>query len=149
MPAFVVVPATPDDLQQIARLQFEACSTDTGFQTIFPKGATSTSIQHAIQVMEDEMEKDQTVHYMTVKDGMTGDITSYAIWNFIPAKSPDAIDAEILKDNFPWPPDANAEAGNRLVHNATRKKYEVVAKWFGTGRPFACMSRQEIGHILR
>jgi hypothetical protein len=142
MPALVVVPARPDDLPAIARLQFEACGEDAGFKTIFPKGPSPTSVQFAVTSMEDDMDNDPSAHFMMVRDGMNGDIVSFAVWYFHKAKSQDAIDAEMLKDEFPWPADANAGAGNKLQHNSVRKKHEVVGKWFGPGSPFACMSNQ-------
>jgi predicted GNAT family N-acyltransferase len=139
MPSFVVVPARPDDIEAIARLQFESCSTNPGFRTIFPKGASPAAVQHVVSMMEKDMDEDQTAHFMIVKDGLTGEVVSYAIWNFITPRKEEEIEAEMLKDAFPWPEDANAEAGNTMMHNTIRKKHEVLAKWFGMGSPYACM----------
>ncbi|RMZ77359.1 hypothetical protein DV737_g4411, partial [Chaetothyriales sp. CBS 132003] len=140
MPAFVVVPATPDDLGAIARVQFEAFGGDAGFQTIFPHGATPAALQYAVAGMENDMENDATAHVMLVKDGMTGEIASYAQWHFFPPRRQEQIDREMLLDTFPWPEDANAEAGNKLVRNATRKRHQVVAQWLGWGSPYAYLS---------
>ncbi|RMZ88654.1 hypothetical protein DV736_g4113, partial [Chaetothyriales sp. CBS 134916] len=140
MAALVVVPATPDDVGAIGRLQFEACANDAGFQTIFPQGATAASLQYVITSMENGMDHDLTAHLMLVKDSMTGEIASYAQWHFLPPRSQEDVDQELLVDTFPWPGDANAEAGNMLVRNATRKKHEVVGKWFSSGSPFAYLS---------
>lgn len=139
MPPFVVVPARPDDIEVIARLQFEACADDPGFQTIFPKGGTPRSVQHAVLQLEEQMNEDTTAHFMIVKDGMTGEVASFAIWHFCPARGQEEIEAEMLKDDFgPWPLEANIQAANKLVHNASRKRYEVVEKWFGAGAGHAC-----------
>jgi hypothetical protein len=137
MPAFVVVPASPSDLEAIARIQFEACASDHAFPYIFPKGPTPASITHFVQAYENDME-DRTCHIMLVKDAMSGQIASFAIWHFYPPRSPEDIEADMLISDFPLPVDANTELGNRLIHNGLRKRHEVVASEIGTGKPYAC-----------
>lgn len=124
MPALVLVPASPSDAEQLARLQLEAWANDVGFANIFPKGATPDTIQHGMAQMEQDME-DMTQHIMLVKDAMSGDIAAYAIWHFIPPRGHDEIEREMLTDHFPLPKDANLELGNRLIHNGVRKHHEV------------------------
>jgi hypothetical protein len=137
MPAFVVVPVSPSDLEAIARVQFEACASDHAFPYIFPKGPTSTSIMHFVQAYENDME-DQTCHIMLVKDAISGQIASFAVWYFYPPRSQEDIDAEMLISEFPLPADGNRDLGNRLIHNGLRKRHEVMASTFGAGKPYAC-----------
>ena len=138
MPAFVAIPANPDDLEAIVRTEFEACASDPGFAVIFPKGATTEAIQHAVARMENEMDEDPTCIFMIAKDAMTGELAAYAIWHFFPLRSHEQIEREMLTDKFPLPADANIEAGNKLIHLSTRKRHEIVAKHIGMGLPYAC-----------
>lgn len=84
MPAFVLVPASPSDLEAVARVQFASCAADAGFRVIFPKGSTSTAITHFIQSYENDMDNDPSYHIMLVKEAMTGELVSFAIWHFFP-----------------------------------------------------------------
>lgn len=138
MPAFVPLPATPEDIPSIVQAQYESCASDPGFSVIFPKGLTSESMQHNVARMENEMSEDPTVLFMIAKDAMTGELASYAIWHFFPFRSHEQIEREMLTDQFPLPKDANHEAGNKLTHLSVRKRHEVVSKELGMGVPYAC-----------
>jgi len=138
MPAFVLLPATPNDLEQVVRLQFDACASDPGFTVIFPNGPTPSSIQHFVQQYENDMDHDPTCHLMIVRDAMTGDIASFAIWHFYPARSTEDVEKEMLSDDIPLPADANRGAGRKMIHDGIRKRHEVVAVHIGMGRPYAC-----------
>jgi hypothetical protein len=140
MPAFVAIPASPEDLEAIARAQYEACASDPGFSVIFPKGATAEALQQTVARMEDEMDEDPTSLFMIAKDAMSGEVAAYAVWHFFPLRSHEQIEREMLTDKFPLPADANIEAGNKLIHLSIRKRHEVVAKHIGTGLPYACTS---------
>ncbi len=141
MPAFALVPASPSDLEAVARVQFAACATDHGFPMIFPAGATLSSITHFVRSYEDDMDNDPTCHIMLVKEALSGEVASFAVWHFYPPRSRDDIDREMLMENFPLPNDANKELGNRLIHNSTRKRHEVVAAAIRSQRPYACEFR--------
>ena len=141
MPAFVVVPANPDDLEAVTRVQFDAWANDAGFKLIFPKGPTPDTIQHTVNQLENDMDNDLTRHLMLVKDAFTGEIAAYAIWHFYPQRGHDEIEREMLTDHFPLPRDTDLEIGNRLTHNGVRKHHEVVAKHLGHGAPHACSSK--------
>ena len=142
MSAFALVPASPSDLETVARVQFEACAEDHGFPVIFPKGPTLTSITHFVQSYEEDMENDPSCHLMVVKDALSGDVASFAVWHFYPPRSQYEIDQEILMHEYSLPDDANKELGNRLIHNSIRKRHEVVASTIGTDQPYACKFRQ-------
>lgn len=143
MPAFVAIPANPEDLPTIAHAQYESCASDAGFSVIYPKGPTAEAIQHTVARMDNEMDEDPTCMFMIAKDAMTGDLAAYAIWHFYPLRSYDQIEREMLTDKFPLPKDANIEAGNRLIHLSVRKRHEVVAREIGMGLPYAC---EDIAH---
>lgn len=138
MPALVVVPANPDDLEAVTRLQFDAWAKDVGFTAIFPRGPTPDTVQHTMMQLENDMDNDLTRHLMLVKDALSNGVVAYAIWHFFPQRSHDEIEREMLTDHFPLPRDANLEVGNRLIHNSVRKHHEMVAKHFGHGAPHAC-----------
>ena len=140
MPAFVVLPALPSDLEAVARVQFAACASDHGFPVIFPKGPTLTSITHFVQSYEHDMDNDPSCHVMIVKDAMSGDIASFAVWHFYPARSQEEVEQEMLMGDFPLPDDSNRELGNRLIHRSIRKRHEVVASAIGANRPYVCKS---------
>lgn len=142
MPAFVLLPASPSDLEAVARVQFAACASDPGFPVIFPKGPSLASITHFVQSYEHDMENDPTCHIMIVKEALSGEIASFAIWHFYPPKSPEEIDQEMLVQEFALPADANQEVGNRLIHNGLRKRHEVVASAIGVDIPYICESLQ-------
>jgi hypothetical protein len=148
MTAFALVPASPSDLEAVVRVQFEACAEDHGFPHIFPKGATLTSITHFVHAFEEDMENDPTCHIMVVKDAMSGDVASFAVWHFFPPRSQDEIDQEMLMQEFPLPKDANKDLGNSLIHNGTRKRHEVVASAIGTGQPYACKLSSHDGEVI-
>lgn len=139
MPALVVVPANPDDLEAVARLQFAAWEQDKPFRAIFPKGLTPDTLQHTMVQLENDMDNDLTQHLMLVKDALTNDVVAYAVWHFYPLRGQHEIEREMLTDHFPLPRDANHEVGNRLIHNGVRKHHEMVSKHFGHGAPHACM----------
>lgn len=138
MPAFAVVPASPSDLEAIARVQFEACAQDHGFPVIFPKGPTLSSITHFVRSFENDLENDPTCHFMVVKDALSGDVASFAIWHFYPPRDQGEIDQEMMMQEFPLPIDANKELGNRLIQHGIRKRHEVVASHIGPDQPYAC-----------
>jgi len=138
MPTFALVPARPDDLTAIASLQYSACTSDPAYRVVFPKGPSLTSLSHTVQQFEYSMENDPTFHTWIVRDGVSGETASYAIWHFYPPHSPDVVEHEMLQTEFPLPIDANKEAGNKLIHTGVRTRHEVVMKNFGIGKPYAC-----------
>ena len=140
MPSLVVLPANPEDLQGIARVQFASFASDDGFAIIFPKGPTDESIQHTMLQMEHDMEEDRSCHIVVVKDAVTLEIAAFATWHFYPLRGQEEIEKEMLTDKYPLPADSNIEAGNLLIHDGVRKRHEVVAKHFGMGNPHACTS---------
>ncbi|KIX94455.1 uncharacterized protein Z520_09841 [Fonsecaea multimorphosa CBS 102226] len=140
MPAFVLVPASPSDLEAVARVQFAACASDHGFPVVFPKGATLTSITHYVRSYEYDLENDPTCHLMVVKEAMSGEIASFAVWHFFPPKSQEEVEQEMLIQEVPLPDDANKELANRLVRNSIRKRHEVVASAIGTEKPYAYLA---------
>lgn len=141
MSSFVVVPASPSDLESVTRLQFAACAQDVGFSSIYPRGATADTVQHTIAQFESDLEANQTAHLMLVKDALTTDVVAYAAWHFLPQRAHEDIEREMLNDHFPLPKDANLETGNRLIHAGVRKHHEVVARHFGHGAAHACASQ--------
>ncbi|KAK4949768.1 hypothetical protein LTR10_011610 [Elasticomyces elasticus] len=137
MPAFVVLPADSSDLEAIVRVQFEACASDHGFPAIFPKGPTRASITHFVRAFEYDMVNDPTCRIVIAKDTTSGEVASYAIWNFFPFRTQEEIEEEMLIDDFPLPKDANKKLGNALIHNSIRKRHEVVAATIGECTPYA------------
>lgn len=149
MPAFVALPANPEDLEAIARAQYEACASDPGFSVLFPRGPTAQALQHPVARMENEMQEDPTCMFMIAKDAMSGEVAAYAVWHFFPLRSHDQIEREMLTDKFPLPADANIEAGNKLIHLSIRKRHEIVAKHIGMAVPYACkLVRDSTGMYL-
>ncbi|EXJ71788.1 uncharacterized protein A1O5_05598 [Cladophialophora psammophila CBS 110553] len=140
MPAFVLVPASPSDLEAIARVQFAACASDHGFPVIFPKGATLTSITHFVHSYESDLENDPSCHLMVVKEAMSGEIASFAVWHFYPPKTQEEVEEEMLMREFPLPDDANKDLGNRLIRNSIRKRHEVAASAVGPDKPYAYLA---------
>lgn len=131
---FVLAPATEEDSEAVVRLQFEACAEDPGFAVIFPRGGTLESITTLAQQNRDAVQNDPTCHIMKVTDRETGELASFAAWYFVPEKSQEEVDAEMLNDHIDLPSDANKEAGAVLVRNGHRKRHEVMG-----GRAYACM----------
>ncbi|OQU98400.1 hypothetical protein CLAIMM_04194 [Cladophialophora immunda] len=123
MPAFVLVPASPSDLEEVARVQFAACASDHGFPVIFPKGATLTSITHFVHAYENDLENDPSCHLMVVKEAIQ-----------------EEVEQEMLMRDFPLPDDAVKELGSRLAHNSIRKRHEVVASAIGTEKPYVYLA---------
>ncbi|EXJ86048.1 hypothetical protein A1O1_06417 [Capronia coronata CBS 617.96] len=140
MPTFVVLPATPSDLEAVAHVQFAACASDHAFPVIFPRGATSTSLTHMVKSYENDMYSDPSCHIMVVKEAMSGEVASFAVWHFYAPQSQDEIDEEMLTREFPLPADSNKELGSRLLHNSVRKRHEVVAANIGAERPYAFLA---------
>ncbi|KIW95123.1 uncharacterized protein Z519_03707 [Cladophialophora bantiana CBS 173.52] len=140
MPAFVLVPASPSDLEGIARVQFAACASDHGFPVIFPKGATLASITHFVHSYESDLENDPSCHLMVVKEAMSGEIASFAVWHFYPPKSQEEVEQEMLMREFPLPDDANKDLGNRLIRNSIRKRHEVAASIIGPDKPYVYLA---------
>lgn len=140
MPAFVVLPATPSDLEAVARVQFAACASDHAFPIIFPRGPTLTSITHLLNSYENDMENEMSCHIMVVKEALSREVAGFAIWHFYPPRSQDEVDEEMLIQEFPLPADSNKELGGKLLHSSIRKRHEVVAAHIGTERPYACES---------
>lgn len=131
---FVLAPAKEEDSEALVRLQFEACAEDPGFSVIFPHGGTPESIATFAQQNRDAIQNDPTCHIMKVTDEETGELASFAAWYFLPEKSQDQIDAEMLNDHVDLPSDANKEAGTVLVRNGYRKRHEIMG-----GKAYACM----------
>jgi hypothetical protein len=131
---FVLAPASEDDAEAIVRLQFEACAEDPGFAVIFPRGGTPQAIATLAKHSRDDIRDDSTCHVMKVTDKETGELASFASWYFLPERSQDQIDAEVLNDDVHLPRDANREAGAVLVRNGCRKRHEIMRR-----KAYACM----------
>ena len=140
MPSLALVPASPSDLEALVRLEFEACAEDHGFPYIFPKGPTMNSVTHFVNTYQKDMEEDPTCHFMIVKDAMTGDVASFAIWHFYPPKSQDDFDQESTVSDLPLPSDANRELGERCIRNSIRKRHAVVTSTIGIDKPYAFLA---------
>ena len=130
---FVLAPATEEDSEALVRLQFEACAEDPGFSVIFPQGATPESIATLAQQNRDAIQNDSTCRIMKSTNGETGELASFAAW-YLPEKSQEQIDEEMLDDHVDLPSDANKEAGAILVRNGHRKRHEIMG-----GKAYACM----------
>jgi hypothetical protein len=72
---------------------------------------------------------------MKVTDNKTAELAGFAIWHFLPERSQDQIDAEMLNEEVDLPSDANKEAGTVLIRNGYRKRHEIMG-----GKAYACMS---------
>ncbi|KAI1630188.1 acyl-CoA N-acyltransferase [Exophiala viscosa] len=140
MPVFVVLPASSSDLEAIVRVQFDACANDHGFPVIFPKGPTRASVTHFVRAFEHDMENDPTCQIVIAKHSSSGEVASYAIWNFFPSRTQEEIEEEMLIDEYPLPRDANKQLGNALIHNSIRKRHEVVAANIGERSPYAYLA---------
>lgn len=125
---FILTEATVDDCSAIARIEFEACGSDPGFITIFPKGATPTILEDYTRRFKQDIEEDATCHVYVVREAQSGEIASFATWHFFPEKTQDDIDKQMLMDDFHLPEGANIDAGNRLIRNGLRKRHEIMGK---------------------
>lgn len=123
---FILSPAEEVDCEAIVRLQFEACAEDPGFAVIFPHGSTPDSIAMFTQFYVNDVRDDPTCYIMKVTDKETGELASFAAWYFVPEKSHDQIEEEMLDDDVRLPSDANLEAGKLLIRNGHRKKHEIL-----------------------
>lgn len=140
MPAFVLVPASPSDLEAVARVQFAACASDPAFHTVFPNGPTLSCLTHLVQAYENEMDNDLTAHLMIVKEAMYGEVVSFSVWHFCPPTTLHEVDSPLQHTDFLFPSDANKDAGSKIMQNSLKKRQEVVANHIGHGRPYACNS---------
>ena len=131
---FLLAHATEEDSEAIIRLQFEACAEDPGFAVIFPRGSTPKAIATFTKHNQDDIRSDPACHVLKVTDRETGELASFATWYFLPGKSQDQIDAEMLNDEVDLPSDANKEAGSVLIRNGYRKRHEIMR-----GASYACM----------
>ena len=132
---FVLAPATEEDSEAIIRLQFEACAEDPGFAVIFPHGSTPEAIAAFTKHNQEDIRNDAACHILKVTDQETGELASFATWYFLPEKSQDQIDAEMLNDQVDLPCDANKEAGTLLIKNGYRKRHGIMG-----GQAYACMN---------
>ena len=135
-PNFTLRAATKEDVLAITHIEFEACQDDPGFSTIFPLGATPASVGWAAKHFGDRIEKgDPASLSLIAVSARDGEIASYAQWQFFESERDQAsIDEEMLTTEFGLPDDTNAEVGNRLIGNGTRKRHEIMGI-----RPYACM----------
>lgn len=134
---FTLSPAEESDCDAIISLQFEACAEDPGFSTIFPLGGTPETIAAFSKTLQNEIRNDPTCHVLKVTDVDSGQLASFATWYFLPEKSQDQVDAEMLNDEFHMPSDANVEAGRVLITNGVRKRHQIMG-----GKPYACTNLQ-------
>ena len=132
---FTLSPASEEDSEAIIRLQFEACAEDPGFAVIFPHGSTPEAIANFTKHNQDDIRNDASCHVMKVTDNETGELAGFAIWHFLPERSQDQIDVEMLNEEVDLPSDANKEAGTVLIRNGYRKRHEIMG-----GKAYACMS---------
>ncbi|KIV88701.1 hypothetical protein PV10_08359 [Exophiala mesophila] len=140
MPALVLLPASPSDLEAVARVQFAACASDPGFSTVFPNGPTLSCLTHLVRSYENEMDNDLTAHLMIVKEAMEGEVISFAVWHFCPPITPNQEDSDLQHGDFLFPNDANKDAGSKIMQNSQKKRQEVVANHIGHGRPYAYLA---------
>lgn len=132
---FTLSPASEEDSEAIIRLQFEACAEDPGFAVIFPHGSTPEAIANFTKHNQDDIRNDASCHVMKVTDNETGELAGFAIWHFLPERSQDQIDLEMLNEEVDLPSDANKEAGSVLIRNGYRKRHEIMG-----GKAYACTS---------
>ena len=130
---FVLAHATEEDSEAIMRLQFDACAEDPAFAVIFPHGGTPNAIATFTKHNQDDIRNDPACRVLKVTDQKTGQLASFATWYFLPDKSQDQIDAEMLNDEVDLPSDANRDAGTRLIRNGYRKRHEIMG-----GQAYAC-----------
>jgi hypothetical protein len=131
---FMLSAASEQDSEAIVRLEFEACAEDPGFTVIFPHGGSPEAIAKFTKHNQDDIRNDASCHVVKVTDNETGELAGFAIWHFLPERSQDQIDAEMLKDEVDLPSDANKEAGAVLIRNGRRKRHEIMG-----GKAYACM----------
>jgi GNAT superfamily N-acetyltransferase len=133
---FILTEARQDDCEAIAEIEFEACSDDPGFSTIFPNGATPVVLKDYARRFRNDLENDPSCHMYLIRDlDSGGAIVSFATWHFFPERQQSEIDEEMLLDDFHLPEDANREAGNRLIRNGLRKRHEIMGP-----RPYAYLA---------
>lgn len=130
---FLLAPASVEDSEAIIRLQFEACAEDPGFAVIFPRGATPEAITTFTRHNQDDIRNNSACRVIKVIDQETSELASFAIWYFLPGRSQDQIDAELLNDHVDLPSDANKAAGTTLIRNGHRKRHEIMG-----GKAYAC-----------
>jgi len=123
-------PATQSDCEALIRLQFEAYDQDPVQHVLFPNGATQITVSHFAEHDRKSMAEDPYVRYMKVTDTETGQIISFAQWFIYPERLEEEWNQ--LKP-FPFPSDANAEAGNALITVSIRAKNEIMK-----GQAYAC-----------
>jgi hypothetical protein len=131
---FILSRASEEDSEGLIRLQFEACAKDPGFAVIFPYGSTPEAVATLARHNREDSRNDTTCYVMKAIDSETGELASFASWYFLPERSQDQIDAEMLHDHSDLPSDANKEAGTILIRNGYRKRHEIMG-----GKAYACM----------
>ena len=125
-PNFILTEVREYDCEAIAKIEFEACSDDPGFSTIFPKGATPAVLEDYARRFRHDLENDPTCRMYLIRDLDSGEVVSFATWHFFPERRQDEIDEEMLLDDFHLPEDANREAGNQLIRNGLRRRHEIM-----------------------
>lgn len=125
-PKFILAEAREGDCEAIAKIEFEACSEDPGFSTIFPRGATPAVLEDYARRFRHDLANDPTCHISVIRDVDSGELVSFATWHFFPERRRVAIDQELLQDDFHLPEDANREVGNRLIRNGLRRRHEMM-----------------------
>ena len=82
-----------------------------------------------------DVRDDHTCHIVKVTDKETGELASFASWYFVPEKSHDQVEEEMLNDDIHLPSDANLDAGRLLIKNGHRKRHEIMG-----GRSYAYLA---------
>lgn len=132
---FILTEAREEDCEAIANIEFEACSKDPGFSTIFPQGATPAVLEDYTRRFRGDLENDPTCHMYLIRDSYSNAVVSFATWHFFPERHQEEIDEQMLLNEFHLPQDANREAGNQLISNGLRKRHEIM----GT-KPYAFLA---------
>lgn len=126
-PNFILTEAREEDCEAIAKIEFEACSHDPGFSTVFSNGATPAVLEDYARRFRNDLKNDPTTcHIYLIRDSDSGDAVSFATWHFFPERQQHEIDEEILLGDFHLPEEANRELGNRLISNGLRKRHEIM-----------------------
>ena len=133
-------PLLDDNLEAAQRLHLTANHDSEPNRTIFPNGASDTTVQHLADLDRKQLyDPESRSRHMQVKDTETGEMVSYALWMFFDhkrgisenseregsrsGKTGEATEAPRL-DKFPV--DANVEALEVLFAKGREKRDELM-----------------------
>ncbi|KAI9875480.1 MAG: hypothetical protein M1830_008422 [Pleopsidium flavum] len=116
-------PGTESDCEAMIRLQFEAYDQDPVQHVLFPKGTTQIAVSHFAEQYRTSMIEDPYRRFVKVTDIETGQIISFAQWFLYPERSEEEWNQSKV---FPFPSDANVEAGNAIIAGIIRARNEIM-----------------------